>query len=220
MATIAGVLGRLVQNRGKRLDHEIQNTEHTDSEDGSSDEVFSLAPPPSAPDHAKKKLRPAWGWLPSRRIPSVRAKGSEIGFWPGGQSHVRKSSFRSVPSRSAGPIRERNFRLLGICASLRGEELSGSLPSSSSSTAGIWAHFANGSSRSRLCRTWLRNAGSPPVGGTLGRSDVRRILEVSGQLSSPASSAARSGRSSRTSFPTVHISELSTSANSFSSPFR
>ena len=44
---------------------------------------------------------------------------------------------------------------------LRGEELSSSL-------LGTWAHFANGSSRSRLCRTWLRNAGSSPVGGTFG----------------------------------------------------
>ena len=63
------------------------------------------------------------------------------------------------------PIRERNFRLRGICASLRGEELSGSL-------LGTWSHFANGSSRSRLWRTWLRNAGSPPVGGAFGGQET------------------------------------------------
>ncbi len=77
-----------------------------------------------------------------------------------------QSSFRSVsPPGSAGPIRERNSRLLGICASLRGEELSGSL-------LGTWAHFSNGSSRSRLCRPWLRNAGSTPVGGTFGGQET------------------------------------------------
>ncbi len=37
---------------------------------------------------------------------------------------------------------------------------------------GTWAHFANGSSRSRLCQTWLRNAGSSPVGGTFGGQET------------------------------------------------
>ena len=46
-----------------------------------------------------------------------------------------------------------------------GKSLSGSL-------LGIWAHFANGSSRSRLCWTWLRNAGSSPVGGAFGGQET------------------------------------------------
>ena len=49
--------------------------------------------------------------------------------------------------------------------SLRGEELSGSL-------LGTWAHFTNGSSRLRLCWTWLRNAASSPVGGTFGGQET------------------------------------------------
>ncbi len=73
--------------------------------------------------------------------------------------------FQVRPAPATLPIRERNFRLLGICASLRGEELSGSLLETG-------AHFANGSSRSRLCRTWLRSAGSPPVGGTFGGQET------------------------------------------------
>ncbi len=43
------------------------------------------------------------------------------------------------------------------CVSLRGKELSGSL-------LGTWAHLANDSSRSRLCRTWLGNTASSPSG--------------------------------------------------------
>ena len=78
---------------------------------------------------------------------------------------VKVSAYVLVAPQRCCPIRERSFWLLGIYASLRGEELSGSL-------LGTWAHFANGSSRSRLCRTWLRNAGSSPVGGTFGGQET------------------------------------------------
>jgi len=47
----------------------------------------------------------------------------------------------------------------------------------SSSLLGTWPHVANGSiangpSRSRLRRTWLRNTPSSPVGGTFGGQET------------------------------------------------
>ena len=37
----------------------------------------------------------------------------------------------------------------------------------SSSLLGTWAHITDKSSRSRLCRTWLHNTGSPPLRGSV-----------------------------------------------------
>ena len=66
----------------------------------------------------------------------------------------------AAPFEKETLVEDRRYR-----GSLRGKELSSSL-------LGTWAHFANGSSRSRLCRTWLRNAGSSPVGGTFGGQET------------------------------------------------
>ena len=216
----------------------------------------SLAPPPPCrpPDHSRKKLPPAWRWLPSRRASSQRLEGRgpsawrpkprlqmkfqlsgppavlphsrtklperSLKRWPGvGSSRmgtlarqcsrrarvpilpsntpsrsrfcsiseqpsaihskdhqinwlrpfsirICKSSFSLVPPSGAAPFEnETSAEDRRYCASLRGEELSDSL-------LGTWAHFAKGSSRSRLCRTWLRNARSSPVGGTFGGQET------------------------------------------------
>jgi len=66
----------------------------------------------------------------------------------------------AAPSENETSVEDRRYR-----ASLRGEELSSSL-------LGTWPHVASGSSRSRVCRTWLRNAGSSPVDGTFGGQET------------------------------------------------
>jgi len=73
--------------------------------------------------------------------------------------------FQLSLARYAAPFEKETSGYWGFVLSLREEELSGSL-------LGTWAHVANGSSRSRLCQIWLRNAGSSPVGGTLGGQET------------------------------------------------
>ena len=93
------------------------------------------------------RLRPLCPPIALPSNPSLALQASS-GFASMGDLEVREFPMKfqlSFTPRTPGPIRERNFRLLGICASLRGEELSGSL-------LGTWPHFASSSSRSRLGR--------------------------------------------------------------------
>ena len=59
------------------------------------------------------------------------------------------------PQEALAPFEKETLGYWQGCASLRGEELSGSL-------LGTWAQLANDSSRSRLYPTWPRNIASLP----------------------------------------------------------
>ena len=112
----------------------------------------SLAPPPPCrpPDHSRKKLPPAWRWLPSRRASSQRLEGRGPSAWrpkPRLQMKFQLSGPPAVLPHSRTKLPERSLkRWPGV-----GSSRMGTLARQCSRRARVPILPSNTPSRSRFC---------------------------------------------------------------------